>query len=302
MKRDRSFSSILFDVIAYTFSLFVVLVTLYPVLHLLASSFSSVFAIQTNQVGIVPVDISLENYKLVISDGRVPTAFLNSLLYMAVGTMLNMILTTTMAYALSKKRLPWRKFFTGIVIFTMFFSGGLVPSFLLVRALGMYNTMWALILPGAISTYNLIVMRTFFIGQPIELEESAFIDGATDIQVFFRIVLPTSKAVLATITLFYMVGHWNSWFNAMIYLKDTSKYPLQLVLRSIVLKGEMITEMLAKGDFAGAAELEMESGESFSVLGIKYATLVISMAPMMIIYPFIQKYFTKGVMIGSIKG
>ena len=202
-----------------------------------------------------------------------------------------------MAYPLSKKKLPLRRFYTTLIVFTMFFSGGLIPTFLVVKGLGLYNTMWALILPGAISTMNLIIMRTFFQSIPMELEESAFLDGANDIVVFYRIILPLSKASIATIAMFYAVGHWNSWFNALVYLKDSEKYPMQLILRDIVIQSQMSRELAEQGS-TEAYELI----NTVSVEGIKYATLFFSIIPMLIIYPFVQKYFVKGVMIGSLKG
>jgi putative aldouronate transport system permease protein len=208
-----------------------------------------------------------------------------------------------MAYPLSKKRLTLRGFYTTLVVITMFFGGGLIPTFLLVRSLGMYNTLWAMVLPGAIATWNLIIMRTFFQAIPAELEESAYLDGASDMKILLRIVLPLSKAAIATIGLFYLVAHWNSWFSAVIYLKDSKKFPLQLILRHIVIQGQIAEEMVQKGMMAAADLLDREGAEDFiSVEKIKYATLFASMVPMLIIYPFIQRYFVKGVMIGSLKG
>lgn len=278
--------------------LFVIVVTLFPVLHLMALSFSSSEAVSKNIVSVLPVGFNLQAYKQIIDTGVVPKAFGNSLLYTIVGTIINMLFTTTMAYALSKSRLPFQSFFTKLVLFTMYVSGGMIPTFLLVNSLGLYDTLWALILPSAISTYNLIVLRSFFAALPVELEESASLDGANDITVFLKIVLPLSKAGLATIALFYLVGHWNSFYSAMIYLKDVNKYPLQLILRNIVIEGQMANELAAAGQAAAAEEFFGKA----SVNSIKYATLFISIVPMMIIYPFIQKYFVKGVMIGSLKG
>ena len=286
------------DVICTLMVLFVIVVTLFPVLHLMALSFSSSEAVSKNIVSVLPVGFNLQAYKQIIDTGVVPKAFGNSLLYTIVGMVINMLFTTTMAYALSKSRLPFQSFFTKLVLFTMYVSGGMIPTFLLVNSLGLYDTLWALILPSAISTYNLIVLRSFFAALPVELEESASLDGANDITVFLKIVLPLSKAGLATIALFYLVGHWNSFYSAMIYLKDVNKYPLQLILRNIVIEGQMANELAAAGQAAAAEEFFGKA----SVNSIKYATLFISIVPMMIIYPFIQKYFVKGVMIGSLKG
>lgn len=284
------------DVVCYLVTILVILVTLYPVLHLMALSFSGSEAVSKNQVTIWPRGFNLRAYEQILSTGTLLRSFWNSVVYTAVGTAINMFFTATMAYALSKERLPYRPFFTKLVLFTMYFSGGMVPTFLLVHSLGMYNTIWALVLPSAISTYNLIVLRSFYAAMPLDLEEAAFLDGASDLDVFFRIVLPLSKAGLATIALFYLVGHWNSYYSAMIYLKTAEKYPLQLILRSIVIEGQMASELAAAGQ-ADAAEMMRVSTNS-----IKYATLFLSIVPMMCIYPFIQKYFVKGVMIGSLKG
>ncbi len=293
---DRSVSSRLLDALVAVVCIVVVVCTLYPVLHLAALSFSSFDAVTRGSVSIWPVEFSTMTYQIIWKAGTIPRAFLNSLYYMVFGTAVNMFATTTIAYSMSKRRLPMRGFFTALVLIPMFFSGGLIPTFLMVRAYGLYNTVWALVLPGAVSTYNLIILRTFFASQPVELEESAFLDGANDLQVFLRIVLPTAQAALATISLFYMVGHWNSWFGAMIYLKDIKAYPLQLILREIVIKGKLQEEMYAQGI------LMEDSYTETSSTAIKYGALFISIVPMMAIYPFIQKYFTKGVMLGSLKG
>lgn len=294
--KDKSISSRLLDAFVAIVCAFVVIATLIPVLHLAALSFSGFDAVTRGEVGIWPVDFTFNTYQIIWKGGTIPRSFMYSVYYMVLGTLINMFLTTTMAYAMSKKRLPFRKFFVVLVMVPMFFGGGLIPTFLTVRSYGLYNTVWALVLLGGVSTYNLIIMRTFFQGQPVELEESAFLDGATDLTVFLRIALPTSQAALATVSLFYMVGHWNSWFNPMIYLADSRKYPLQLVLREIVIQGQLQEELAAQG------LLIEDSFSDSSSTAIKYGALFISIVPMMIIYPFIQKHFTKGVMIGSVKG
>ncbi|BDF47823.1 carbohydrate ABC transporter permease [Eisenbergiella sp.] len=286
------------DVICYIIVAVVIVITLYPVLHLMALSLSSSSAVSKNLVSIWPREFTLQAYRKILATGTLVKSFKNSLIYTALGTVINMLLTSTMAYALSKARLPLRSFFTKLVLLTMYFSGGIIPTFLLINSLGMYDSVWALVMPSAISTYNLIVLRSFYAAMPLELEEAAYLDGASDLGIFFRIVLPLSKAGLATISLFYLVGHWNSYYSAMIYLKTAEKYPLQLVLRSIVIEGQMANELAAAGQAAAA---EAMTGQ-VSVNSIKYATLFISIVPMMIIYPFIQKYFVKGVMIGSLKG
>ena len=291
MVRDRSVSAKVFEAVVHIVMVCVVLLTLLPVIHVISISFSSAAAISRGDVGLWPVEFSVSAYTAIFKSGNVPRSFLNSVYYTALGTAINMLLTTMMAYPLSRTYLTFRKFYNVLVLITMFFSGGLIPTFLTVKNLGLYNTVWAIVLPGAISTWNLIIMRTFFMGLPAELEESAQLDGANDFTIFARIILPLSKASIATITLFYGVGHWNNWFSGMIYFKNSKSYPLQTILRSIVINSEVSDEITVD-----------EVINSISAEGIKYSTLVVSMVPMMAVYPFIQKYFVKGVMIGSLKG
>lgn len=291
MVRDRSVSAKVFEAVVHIVMICVVLLTLLPVIHVISISFSSAAAISRGDVGLWPVEFSVSAYTAIFKSGNVPRSFLNSVYYTALGTAINMLLTTMMAYPLSRTYLTFRKFYNVLVLITMFFSGGLIPTFLTVKNLGLYNTIWAIVLPGAISTWNLIIMRTFFMGLPAELEESAQLDGANDFTIFARIILPLSKASIATITLFYGVGHWNNWFSGMIYFKNSKSYPLQTILRSIVINSEVSDEITVD-----------EVINSISAEGIKYSTLVVSMVPMMAVYPFIQKYFVKGVMIGSLKG
>lgn len=299
--RDRSASSVSLDVAANAFCVFVLIITLYPVLHLMALSFSSEKMIWRNSITIFPQEFTISSYKAIWLAGTVPRGMLNSLIYTAIGTTINMVFTVLMAYPMSKKRLPFQRFFVYMVLVTMYFNGGLIPTFMVVKGLGLYNSVWALTLPGAISAGNMIILRTFFRSLPEELEESAFLDGANDWIVLFRIVLPTAKAGLATITLFYLVGHWNSWFGALIYMNNESKYPLQLILRNIVLEEQMMKELVQQGRLAEAEAYSMSVDPDVSVDAIKYATIFISIAPMLVVYPFIQKYFVKGVMIGSLK-
>jgi putative aldouronate transport system permease protein len=297
MIKDNSLSSKFLDIVVYTVMFIMLAVTLYPVLHVFASSFSGRIANETGRVTIFPVDFTLDSYKMIIESGTVFNAFRNSVVYTGAGTMVNLLLTGTFAYALSRKHLPLRKLYTTIALIPMYFAGGLIPTFLLVRNLGLYNSMWALILPGAIGITNMIIMRTFFQNLPAELEESASIDGANDIVIFVRIILPLSMAIIFTIGLYYAVGHWNSWFSAMIYFRDSAKYPLQMVLRQIVIMSNDIREMAISGDFTALAFIG-----GINVTGIKFATLFVSIFPMLLIYPFIQRHFVKGVMIGSLKG
>ncbi|MCI9456620.1 MAG: carbohydrate ABC transporter permease [Oscillospiraceae bacterium] len=291
MVKDESLSAKVFTVVVHVTMIVVLIATLVPVIHVISISFSSSDAINRGLVSLWPVEFSLNAYNAIFETGRVVRAFGNSVYYTVLGTAINMLLTTMMAYPLSRTYLTFRKFYNVLILIPMFFGGGLIPTFLNIRDLGMYDTVWAIVLPGAISSWNLIIMRTFFMSLPIELEESAQLDGANEFTIFRKIILPLSMASLATITLFYAVGHWNSWFNAMIYFKNSSSYPLQTILRSIVIENQM------------SEEIQMdEIANPVSAEGIKYSTLVISMVPMMVVYPFVQKYFVKGVMIGSIKG
>lgn len=295
--KDHSLSSRLLDVVVYTSLFLLLVITIAPVLHVISMSFSSSAAIDRGRVGLLPVEPTVKSYQMIMDAGKVPKSFLNSVYYTALGTTINLIMTVLTAYPLSKKNLPLRGFYMTLIIITMFFGGGLIPSFLLVRSLKMYNTVWALVLPGAVSSMNMIIMRTFFEGLPAELEESARLDGANDLRILTRIILPLSTASIATIGMFYAVGHWNSWFSANIYLRESSKFPLQLILREIIMQNQMARELAEQGNLAA-----MEETSYVSVEGLKYATLVISIVPMLMIYPFVQKYFVKGVLIGSLKG
>ena len=298
MIADRSLSSKIMDVIVYTTMIVVLVTTLYPVLYVVSASLSSASANDRGLVTIFPVDFNIDAYIGIFSMPTLTRAFTNSVIITASGTAINMFFTTTYAYALSRKKLALRGFYTVVAMIPMYFSGGLIPSFLLVtRTLHLYNSWWALILPGAISTTNMIIMRSFFVSLPAELEESAYLDGANDIVIFYKIILPLSKAVLFTIGLYYLVGHWNSWFNAMIYLDDDNKMPLQYMLRQIVLLSANLEQAALDGEVVSGSSLYFTN-----YVAVKYATLVFSMIPMLMIYPFIQKYFVKGVMIGSIKG
>lgn len=297
MVKDNSISSKVLTFIIHIVMLIVIIVTLYPVLHICASSFSSASANDRGIVGILPKEFNLDAYKMIWEARLVPKSLINSVIYTVIGTIVNLSLTGSLAYALSRKNLALRGLYTWIVIIPMYFSGGLIPSFLLVRNLHLYNTIWALILPGAISVTNLIIMRSFFQNIPQELEESALIDGANDFVIFWNIILPLSKAAICTIGLYYAVGHWNSWFSSMVYLKDTDKYPLQMILRQVVIQTSSIQEAAQTGDTSAMGNLGL-----VNVTAVKYATLFISIFPMLIIYPFLQKYFMKGVMLGSLKG
>ena len=297
MVRDRSLSSKLLDLFIYIFMAVVLVITLYPVLHVLASSVSGRIPNEAGMVTIFPIEFNLEAYRMIWQAGTVPRSFFNSVIITTLGLSIQMVITTAFAYALSHKELPLRKFYTFFALFTMYFSGGMVPAFLLIRNLGLFNTIWALVLPPAMGITNMIIMRTFFMGMPAELAESAKLDGANDVTILLKIVLPLSKAVLFTVGLFYAVGHWNSWFSAMIYLRGDHWRPLQIVLREVVVMSGDIREAAMTGDLHAAGFLG-----HVNVIAIRYAVITVAIVPMLIIYPFVQKHFIKGVMIGSLKG
>ena len=271
---------------------------LYPFLYIIATSLSSSRAVSSGEVFLWPVEFNLHAYRQLLLDGQILIAMKNTVFLALVGTGLNMITTVLCAYPLSRKRLGGRGFFTGMIVFTMMFGGGMIPNFLLIRSLRLMDTYWALWLSGLQSTYNMIVLRTFFQSIPDSLEEAAQIDGANDPYILFRIVLPLSGAALATITLFYSVSWWNSYFNPMMYLNTTSKYPLMVKLRSMLDTAQMLfSQAQGEGLIDTGALEQMVAMETF-----KAATILVSILPIMCVYPFLQKYFTKGVMIGSVKG
>ena len=274
---------------------FFFLIVLYPCIYVISASFSSGTAVQSGKVVLFPVDFSLEGYKTVFNTSTVWTGFRNSLFYTLVGTSINIAMTLTAAYCLSRHDLPGRNFIMLVFTFTMFFNGGMITSYMLVQKLGLLNTVWSLLLPGAIGVYNLIIAKTFIQNSiPGELLEAAKIDGCSDIMYFFKVVMPLSKAIIAVLVLFYGVGHWNAYFNAMIYLHDKALYPLTLFLREILMADQIDPSTVTD------PELQAQLAQAAGV--IKYALIVVSMVPVLVIYPFIQKYFVKGVMIGSVKG
>ena len=270
---------------------------LYPFLFVLAASFSSGSEVSRGMVGIIPVGFNVDAYLAVFQYSHIWTGYRNTILYTTVGTAINLLFTIAGAYPLSRKQFYGRGVFTFIIAVTMFFSGGLIPTYLIMRAYKLLNTFWVMVIPGAISTWNMIIMRTFFQNIPTELEEAAVIDGCTDIGVLLKVILPLSTASLMTIGMFYAVGHWNAWFSAFIYLRDQSKYPIQLWLRLIVLQNQI--NDIAMIHNTGAVDQMSDRMVSDT---IKYAVIIVAAAPILCVYPFIQKYFVKGVMIGSVKG
>ncbi|WP_214627732.1 carbohydrate ABC transporter permease [Paenibacillus agaridevorans] len=284
----------LFDIILYVIAAVIMVIVLYPLLFTVSASFSDPSKVLNGQVWLLPKGANIEAYANILKNDKIWSGYGNSILYTAVGTIINIVLTTLAAYPLSRPDLPLRNGIMVLITLTMFFGGGLIPVYLLVRDLGMVDTMWALIVPGAIATYNLIVMRTYFQSSiPWELQEAAHMDGCSNWRLLVSIILPLSKPILAVMVLFYAVGHWNSFFNALIYIRDEAKYPLQLVLREILL----ISQSAQIDGGSVGLEKQILLAES-----IKFAVIIVSSLPVLIMYPFVQKHFVKGVMIGSIKG
>lgn len=273
----------------------VTLSILYPLVYIVSASFSSSLAVVQGRVWLWPVEPTLDGYLAVFRSSEIPRGFLNSIYVMCLGTVINVVLTVILAYPLSRRDLYGKNIFMGLVTFTMLFSGGLIPSFLLVRSLGMYNTYWAIIIPGAVSVYNMIVARTFFhTNIPQDLLEAAVMEGCSDFRFLIKVVIPLSAPIIAVLTMFYAVGHWNSYFNAMIYLRDPAKKTLQLVLRDILIVNQMGDDMMRDA----ATQAKMEGLAQL----LKYSLMVVASAPMLVLYPFIQKHFVKGIMVGAIKG
>ena len=293
MSLKRTRGEKVFAVFNVAILLLVSFITLYPMLYVIFASVSDPMRlIQAKGMLFCPLGFTGMAYKLVFQNRSILTGYLNTLFLITVGTACNVAVTAIAAYVLSRQRYMLKRFFNLIVVVTMLFNGGLIPTYMIIKSYGLLDSRWALILPGLLTTYNLMIMRTSFEGIPYSLEESAKIDGAGDMTVLLRIILPLSKAIIAVMILFYGVGHWNSWFNASIYLDSRSKYPLQLILREILISNDTS----AMGNDLGANDQEMISEN------IKYATIVVATLPIMCVYPFIQKYFVTGVMIGSVKG
>ncbi|MGI6635338.1 MAG: carbohydrate ABC transporter permease [Christensenellales bacterium] len=287
-KSDRVFNRI-----NALFLLMIFLVVAYPLYFIVISSFSDPHAVSAGQVALIPKGITLNGYRRILAFSQIWLGYRNSIFYAVSGTIIALILTITMAYPLSRKDFKLRKPLLMMITFTMFFGGGMIPTYLCINEMGMLNTIWAVILPGAISANHVIIVRTFFQGIPSDLTEAAAIDGCTNFNAFIRIVLPLSKAVTAVIALYVVSGLWNSYFGPMIYLTDRNLYPLQLFLRQILIQNDM-----SGADISAASVAEEQQIAQL----IRYGIIIVSTVPMMLMYPFIQKYFVKGVMIGSIKG
>jgi putative aldouronate transport system permease protein len=281
------------DVLFDSFNILIIslvgLLCLYPMFHVLMASFSEPLRLMNHQGPLFrPLGFSLEGYRVVLNTPSLVSGYKNTIFYVSVGSAINMVMTTIGAYILAQRELVIGKFCMVMIVFTMYFSGGIIPNFLLVRSLGMLNTRWALIIPSAIGTWNMLVLRTAFRAVPRALEDAARMDGANDLVILTRVMIPVSKATMAVILLFYAVGHWNSWFNAMIYLpRARNLYPLQLFLREILITNSDVSGADISIDFVG--EL------------VKYSTTIVTTVPILFLYPFLQRYFVKGVMMGSVK-
>lgn len=290
----RSRPDKVFDIVNTLIMTVITFLVLYPLYFIIISSVSDPVYVNSGAVWLYPEGFTLEGYTQIFKDQRVYTGYMNSLIYTVLGTSLNVVLTISSGYVLSRKDLAGRSIIMFFIVFTMLFQGGLIPTYLVVQSLGLVNTIGAMILPGAVSTFYIIVARTYFQSSlPDELLEAAQIDGCSNIKFILRIVVPISAPIVAVMVLFYAVGHWNAYFSALIYLRDTGKYPLQLILREILLSGkvqELATDTENMSDVLQKAEL------------IKYGMIIVASLPVLVLYPFLQKYLIKGVMIGSVKG
>ena len=293
MKRRESVGEKIFNCCNILFMAICLVVTLYPLLYVVFASFS-VPSQLVHHTGLLlhPLGFTLAGYKLVLANPLILSGYLNTIFIVVIGSGINIFLTAMLAYVLSRKKLLWGPVMMGIVMFTMFFDGGIIPRFLLVKDIGLLDSLFSVILPYAVNTMNLIILRTFFQSIPESLEESARIDGANDFVILFRIILPLSVAAIAVITLYYAVDHWNSWFSASIFIRKRELFPLQLILREILITNSN-ESMTVDSQVSEIAELEVI---------LRYSAIVVSTVPILILYPFLQKYFVKGVMIGAVKG
>lgn len=298
MKKEKkikhSKQDIIFNIIIYSLSALTLLIVLYPIYFVIIASFSDPYAVASGQVWILPKEFTLDGYKEILKHSEIWIGYKNTIMYVVIGTFIGLVVNIFAAYALSRKELVGRKFFMIMFVFTMFFNGGLIPTFLNIQEFNLYNTFTVMVLPFSVNVFNIIVARTFFQNSiPNELWEAAQLDGCGTLRYFFQIVLPLSKAIIAVLGLWTAVGIWNSYFNALIYLKDAELYPLQLILRNILI--------------VNATQAAMGTGEAAQVQlrlanMMRYSVIIISTLPIMCVYPFLQKYFNKGVMIGAVKG
>lgn len=298
MVEDRSIGSALFSIFNYLFLILMSIVWLYPMARVVALSLSDPNLILAGQVNWLPRKPNFRGYEYILGYRMMWRAYANTVLYAVLGTLITLTLTSMIAYSLSIKSFVLRKFLTVYLAITMFFSGGLIPTYLLIRGLGGINTLWVMVIPGSIAAYTVIIFRTFFQNHPDSLRESAIIDGAGEFTVLFRIILPMSKALLATFALFTIVGHWNRWFQAMIYLTDQERHPLQMILRRLVVMEDTLFHLFDAEDPRMLALMEARIHPK----NIQSAAIVVVLFPIACLFPYAQKYFMKGLMVGSLKG
>lgn len=290
----------IFLIFIYVFLAISLLIVLYPLIYIISASISNPHLVNSGEMWLLPKGITFEGYRTLLGNSSIWRGYLNTIYYTVLGTSINLLVTLPCAYALSREDFYGRRAFTNFMLVTMFLSGGLIPSYLLIRSLGMLNTVWALVIPGAVSVYNVVVTRTFFQSTiPREMEEAAIVDGCSDFRLFMQIVLPLSTPIIAVMALFYGVGHWNSFFNALIYLSDRSMYPLQMILREILILQDMSSNTV--NNVTSEMANMLYSKQQLAQV-IKYGVMIVSSLPVIIVYPFLQKYFVKGMMVGSIKG
>ncbi|MGM0923255.1 MAG: carbohydrate ABC transporter permease [Bacillota bacterium] len=286
-----------FKLLCYFYLSLALIIVLYPLIYIISASVSDPKFVNSGEMWLFPINLTFEGYERVFQNEQIWLGYKNTIIYTAVGTAVNLLVTIPAAYALARKDFVGRGFIMGMMLVTMFVSGGLIPTYIIVKSLGLMDSMWALILPGAASVWNIIVCRTFFqTSIPNELEEAAKIDGCSNFNLFLKVILPLSAPIIAVMALFYGVGHWNSYFGALIYLRDQDLYPLQLVLRQILVLQEMSADIMS-GATAEALQRKAEIADI-----VKYAVIIVATLPIIIIYPFMQRFFVKGVMIGSVKG
>lgn len=296
IRKHEGVGGMFFDWFNCVFMVFVMIVMLYPILNVLAVSLSSSDAITSGRVTWYPIGFNINSYKTVLTNSEIFTAYKNTIVYALVGTGISLLFTILAAYAMAINGFALNKAFNRLLVFTMIFNGGLIPTYLVIKGLHLLDTLWVMVLPGCVTAYNLFICRTFFKGISPSLRESAQLDGANDFLVCFRIYVPVSLPVLCTIGLFVIVGHWNSWFNALMYLNDEKRYPLQMILRKIV-----INDDVRGGAYADSQMSTMMESLNVHPKNVQMASVMVAMIPILCVYPFLQKYFVKGVMLGSVK-
>lgn len=293
--KNSSTGDKVFIVSVYAILSLILVVVLYPLIYVVSASFSDPQAVISGKVLLWPVDVTLRGYQAVFKNPKIITGFINSLFYMFLGTVINLMMTMLCAYPLSRKEFTARNKIAALFVFTMYFSGGLVPSYMIVSKLGLINTRWAMIIPSAMSTYNMIIARTYMVNSiPDELYEAAQLDGCSPFKYLLKVIVPLSKPIIAVLALYYGIAKWNNYFDAMLYLNDSGKWPITMVLREILIQNQidptMLTDASALAKLQGMTEL------------LKYSVIVVASVPVLLIYPFVQKYFVKGVTIGAVKG